>query len=95
MLHELVVAFPLRSFYMPLAFFGMMAQVPMLPVTAWIRRTTRGTPFEQSGNYLFWVTFCFVGQPLCVLLYYMHATNAWGRALRPPPPSAHPVEQHA
>ena len=31
---ELVVAFPLRSFYMPLAFFGMMAQVPMLPLSA-------------------------------------------------------------
>ena len=28
-LHELVVAFPFNSFYMPPA-FGMMAQVPML-----------------------------------------------------------------
>ena len=70
-LHEIVVAFPLRSFYMPLAFFGMMAQVPMLPISAYIHRTTRGTAFEQSGNFLFWLTFCFVGQPLCVISYYM------------------------
>jgi diacylglycerol O-acyltransferase-1 len=75
-LHELVVAFPLQSFYMPLAFFGMMAQVPMLPLSAWLKRTTRGTAFAQSGNYLFWITFCFVGQPACVLLYYLHAVKA-------------------
>ena len=31
-LHELVIALPLRSYYMPLAFLGMMAQVPMLCV---------------------------------------------------------------
>ena len=73
-LHELVVALPFRSYYMPLAFFGMMAQVPMLPLSAWMRRKTRGSAFEQSGNFLFWITFCFVGQPLCVQLYYMHAT---------------------
>ena len=45
----------------------------MLPVSAWLKRCTRGTAFEQSGNYLFWVTFCFVGQPAAVLLYYMHS----------------------
>ena len=41
-----------------------------------LRRYTQGTAFEQAGNFLFWVTFCFVGQPLCVLLYYVHATQA-------------------
>ena len=74
-LHEVVVAFPFNSFYMPLAFFGMMAQVPMLPLSALLFQRTRGTAFEQSGNFLFWITFCFVGQPLCVILYYMHATR--------------------
>jgi len=69
-LHEVIVAFPLRSYGMPLAFIGMMSQVPMLPLTAWLRATTKGTAFSQAGNYLFWVTFCFVGQPLSVLLYY-------------------------
>ena len=75
-LHEIVVAFPLHSYRMPLAFVGMMSQVPMLPLSKLLRRYTQGTAFEQAGNFLFWVTFCFVGQPLCVLLYYVHATQA-------------------
>ena len=75
-LHEVVVAFPLRSFYMPLAFFGMIAQVPLLPLSAWLMRRTRGTAFDQVGNYLFWSTFCFIGQPLCVVLYYEHASQS-------------------
>jgi len=74
-LHEVVVAFPLRSFQMPLAFVGMMSQVPMLPISSWIKRKTAGTTFEQAGNFLFWTTFCFIGQPLCVLLYYAHASH--------------------
>ena len=82
MLHELVVAFPLRSYFMPLAFFGMMAQVPMLPLSSYIKRKTKGTAFEQAGNYLFWVTFCFVGQPAAVMLYYAHCQN-----LAPPAPT--------
>ena len=82
-LHELVVAFPLRSFYMPLAVVGMMLQVPMLPISAMLKRQTKGTAFEQAGNYLFWMTFCFIGQPACVLLYYMHAVGAWGGAGAP------------
>lgn len=27
----------------------------------------------KLGNYLFWITFCIIGQPICVLLYY----RAW------------------
>jgi len=74
-LHEVVVAFPLSSYHMPLAFVGMMGQVPMLPLSSWLKRKTKGTSFAQAGNFLFWVTFCFIGQPLCVLLYYAHATK--------------------
>ena len=77
-LHEIVVAFPLESYYMPLAFVGMMSQVPMLPLSSWLKRRAAGTAFEQVGNYLFWVTFCFIGQPLCVLLYFTHATRGGG-----------------
>ena len=77
-LHELVVAFPLHSYHMPLAFVGMMSQVPMLPLSSLLKKRTQGTAFEQSGNFLFWITFCLVGQPLCVLLYYVHATQQPG-----------------
>jgi len=77
-LHEIVVAFPLHSYHMPLAFVGMMSQVPMLPLSSLLKKRTRGTAFEQSGNFLFWITFCFIGQPLCVLLYYVHASGQSG-----------------
>ena len=50
LLHEMIVAFPLRSFYMPLAFFGMIAQVPLMPLSAWLLKKTRGTAFDQLGN---------------------------------------------
>jgi len=48
-----------------------MMQVPMLPISKWLKNRTRGTTFEQAGNYLFWITFCVLGQPLCVMLYYI------------------------
>ena len=50
--------------------FGMMAQVPLVSVSSAISKAVHRTPFQQLGNFLFWITFCFVGQPLCVLLYY-------------------------
>ncbi len=51
----------------------MMAQVPMLPLTSWIKRASKGTAFDQAGNYIFWTTFCFIGQPMSVLMYYAWA----------------------
>ena len=42
----------------------------MLFVTAKISRATKGTAFSQLGNYMFWLTFCFIGQPAAVLLYF-------------------------
>ena len=68
--HEIIIAFPLRSLHMPLAFLAMMAQVPMVSASAWINRKVAGTEFNQLGNYIFWISFCFFGQPLLVLLYY-------------------------
>jgi diacylglycerol O-acyltransferase 1 len=45
-------------------------QVPMLIVSAKIEQYCKDTPFSQLGNYLFWLTFCFLGQPAAVLLYF-------------------------
>ena len=52
---------------MPIAFLAMMAQVPLVSVSAEINKRTRGTAFDQLGNYLFWISFCFLGQPLAIL----------------------------
>lgn len=27
---------------------------------------------DDVGNLVFWVSFCVVGQPVCMLLYYQH-----------------------
>ena len=42
----------------------------MLIVSAKIEQYCKDTPFSQLGNYLFWLTFCFLGQPAAVLLYF-------------------------
>ena len=44
-------------------------------VSAAINARVAGTPFAQLGNYLFWIAFCFLGQPAAVLLYYVHCTG--------------------
>ena len=49
--HELVIALPLKSGHMPLAFLAMMAQVPLVAVSAAINARVAGTPFAQLGNY--------------------------------------------
>ena len=75
-LHEVVIAFPLRSFYMPLAFFGMIAQVPLVPLSAWLLKKTKGTVFDQLGNYLFWATFLPYRRARASLGGALHATLA-------------------
>lgn len=69
-LHELIVALPLHSYRMPLAFLAMMAQVPLLFISLKVEQLTKDTSFSQLGNYLFWVCFCFLGQPAAVMLYF-------------------------
>ena len=44
-----------------------LLQVPMILVTKWMHARLRN---KQLGNIMFWISFCFVGQPLSVLMYY-------------------------
>jgi diacylglycerol O-acyltransferase-1 len=43
------------------------AQVPLLYATAWLKKRLKS---DQVGNLIFWVTFCIVGQPTSLILYY-------------------------
>jgi len=61
--HELLVSVPVRTFRF-WAFIGMMGNIPLVYIT---RKFFNGS---QIGNVLFWISFCFLGQPLCILLYY-------------------------
>lgn len=49
---------------------AMLLQIPLIAVTRWHRAAF---PHSSFGNYFFWVTFCILGMPTCVLLYY----RAW------------------
>nr|QID75817.1 diacylglycerol cyltransferase [Dunaliella salina] len=64
--HELVLGVPLHLVRM-WAFLGIMLQVPLVLITEHIHKRLKR---DEAGNIVFWLTFCVVGQPLSVLLYY-------------------------
>ena len=64
--HELLVSVPCHT-AKTYAFWGMMGQLPLIAITNYIDKKTNGS---QIGNAIFWISFCIVGQPLCIMLYY-------------------------
>ena len=44
----------------------MMGQLPLIFLTKMIDRKYPGS---SIGNVIFWISFCFVGQPMAMLLY--------------------------
>jgi len=69
--HELLVSVPCHVFRF-WAFLGMMAQLPLVWITGLIDERLKGS---RIGNVIFWISFCIVGQPLCVLLYFADFLN--------------------
>ncbi|KAI9885519.1 MAG: hypothetical protein M1823_002701 [Watsoniomyces obsoletus] len=67
-LHEMLVGLPTHN-VIGVAFAGMMLQLPLSSLTAPLE-TMRGVNGKVIGNVLFWVSFCLVGQPLAILLYF-------------------------
>ena len=49
---------------------AMLGQIPLIMFTRWFLSRW---PNSSFGNYFFWVTFCILGMPMCVLFYY----RAW------------------
>ena len=49
---------------------AMLIQIPLIAITKWYLYMW---PKSSFGNYFFWVTFCILGMPTCVLFYY----RAW------------------
>ncbi|CAL8469029.1 g8570 [Coccomyxa elongata] len=82
--HELLVGLPLHMVRC-WAFVGVMSQVPLMFATGWLKRTLQN---DQIGNFIFWITFCIVGQPTSLILYY----HDWVITNRPTwlPPALHP-----
>lgn len=67
LVHEVLVMVPLKlTSTFPWSFVGMMMQVPLIFLSQFLQRNFG----DRWGNIIFWVSFCFVGQPICLLYYY-------------------------
>lgn len=60
--HEFIISVALQTFKLYF-FLGMIVQIPATITGAYFRGTV-------VGNLIFWLSFCFLGQPIGVLLYY-------------------------
>ena len=49
------------------AFSGIMAQIPLSAATKWVRKRFKN---DWIGNVVFWITFCMIGQPFSIMVYY-------------------------
>ncbi|CAG8598328.1 12828_t:CDS:2 [Ambispora gerdemannii] len=65
--HEFLIGIPTHSLK-GFAFVGMMSQIPLIEMTKPLEKWRgKGSTF---GNVIFWMSFCLVGQPAAILLYY-------------------------
>ena len=73
-LHEVIISVPFRHLSLH-AFFGMLAQAPLVWVTKYLDRA-----FDNAlvGNCIFWLVFCVIGQPIGIILIYLSTTAAAG-----------------
>ena len=64
--HEFIISLPFRriSFH---AFLGMLLQAPLVPVT---RKLNALFNNPSIGNVFFWISFCIIGQPIGIIMYY-------------------------
>jgi diacylglycerol O-acyltransferase 1 len=67
-LHELCVGVPTHNI-LGVAFLGMVMQLPLIYVTEPLSKM-QGITGKVVGNCIFWINFCFIGQPLAALVYY-------------------------
>jgi diacylglycerol O-acyltransferase-1 len=44
-----------------------LPQVPLITLTEVLRKRLKA---DTLGNMVFWLSFCVLGQPMCLVLYY-------------------------
>jgi diacylglycerol O-acyltransferase-1 len=66
--HEYLVSVPLGviSFY---AFLAMILQSPIIYLEKKLNKALK-IDTSQLGNVSFWISYCILGQPICVSIYY-------------------------
>ncbi|KAF8241387.1 hypothetical protein K440DRAFT_572751 [Wilcoxina mikolae CBS 423.85] len=67
-MHELLVGVPTHNI-IGVAFAGMMFQIPLVAMTAPLERMSGQA--SAIGNAIFWISFVLVGQPLCIMGYFL------------------------
>jgi len=82
-LHELLVGVPTHNI-IGVAFAGMMLQVPLIFLTDRLQKM-KGVSGKVAGNVIFWISFCLVGQPLAVLLYFFAWQAKYGSVSKQTP----------
>lgn len=67
-LHEVIISVPFRriSYH---SFAGMLFQAPLVILTRKFNNIINGNN-NITGNIIFWVIFCIIGQPVGVVMYY-------------------------
>lgn len=68
--HEYIVAGTLRVFNL-MAFTFMIINVPIMHVQKQFRHTLS----SSHNNLAFWLCYCVVGQPLCILVGYYQSVS--------------------
>lgn len=89
--HNIIGQFNLESsldgsgltFQIGVAFLGMVAQLPMIAITAPLEKM-EGINGRIIGNCIFWVSFTLIGQPLAALLYFFAWQAKYGTVSKQP-----------
>lgn len=80
-LHELLVGVPTHNI-LGIAFAGMFFQIPLIWLTDPLSRM-KSQNGKLAGNLIFWISFCFIGQPMAALCYFFAWQAKYGTGNRP------------
>ncbi|KAK5135532.1 hypothetical protein LTR08_005167 [Meristemomyces frigidus] len=81
LLHELLVGVPTHNI-LGVAFFGMLGQIPLVWLTDPLSKI-KSHNGRTAGNLIFWLTFCFFGQPVAAVMYFFAWQAKFGQDNRP------------
>ncbi|CAK77558.1 unnamed protein product (macronuclear) [Paramecium tetraurelia] len=62
------------------AFVGMFAQAPFMLLQKKLEKILK-LQDSQLGNLMFWMTFCFIGQPIMIFVYYFRYLQKIGHPI--------------
>ena len=66
--HEYIVSGALGKLHFS-AFIAMMANFPASIIQEVLKKMKVLADQSTMNNVMFWISFCFLGQPLCIILY--------------------------